>query len=114
MSQLHEQECEACRLGAPKVSESEYTELLLALPDWEVQALAQEPQLKKIYAFKDFVSALTFTNAVGALAESVNHHPALTTEWGRVEVRWWTHKIGGLHKNDFIMAAKTDRLFSSN
>ena len=51
-----------------------------------------------------------FTNRVGALAEAEDHHPALLTEWGRVTVTWWTHKIRGLHRNDFIMASKTNRL----
>ena len=60
---------------------------------------------------REFVSALAFTNAIGNLAESEGHHPKLTTEWGRVQVTWWTHKIRNLHRNDFIMAAKTDQLY---
>ncbi len=63
------------------------------------------------FKFKNFVQSLEFTNQVGALAEAEGHHPALLTEWGRVTVTWWTHKIKGLHRNDFIMAAKTDQLF---
>lgn len=114
MSKLHQQPCEACRRDAPEVPESEYAEFLLELPDWAVQVVATEPQLKKVYTFKNFVEALNFTNAVGALAESVNHHPMLVTEWGRVEVRWWTHKIHGLHRNDFILAAKTDVLYGES
>lgn len=66
--------------------------------------------LRRVYKFRDFAQALSFTNKVGALAEAQGHHPALLTEWGKVTVMWWTHKIGGLHKNDFIMAAKTDKL----
>jgi len=58
----------------------------------------------------ELADALAFTNRVGALAEAEGHHPALLTEWGRVTVTWWTHKIRGLHRNDFIMAAKTDAL----
>ena len=64
------------------------------------------------YPFPDFAQALAFTQKVGELAEEERHHPALLTEWGRVTVAWWTHKIRGLHRNDFIMAAKTDRLRS--
>ena len=60
--------------------------------------------------FPVFASALAFTNQVGALAEAEGHHPAILTEWGRVTVSWWTHAIRGLHRNDFIMAAKTDAL----
>lgn len=114
MTQLHQQQCEACRRDAPKVAENEYDELLQQLPDWTVQVVATEPQLSKVYEFKNFVEALSFTNAVGALAEQHNHHPMLVTEWGRVEVRWWTHKIHGLHRNDFILAAKTDVLYSES
>jgi 4a-hydroxytetrahydrobiopterin dehydratase len=65
-------------------------------------------QLAKEYKFANFAEALTFSNHVGALAEEVGHHPAILTEWGKVNVRWWSHEIGGLHKSDFIMAAKTD------
>jgi len=67
-------------------------------------------RLERSFDFEDFVGALAFTNNVGELAEREGHHPDILTEWGRVTVSWWTHKIGGLHKNDFIMAAKTDAL----
>ena len=67
-------------------------------------------RLERVFHFPSFADALAFTNRVGALAEEEGHHPALLTEWGRVTVTWWTHKIRGLHRNDFIMAAKTDAL----
>ena len=67
-------------------------------------------QLQRVFRFRNFQAALAFTNRVGALAEAQGHHPLLITEWGRVTVCWWTHKIGGLHLNDFIMAARTDTL----
>jgi 4a-hydroxytetrahydrobiopterin dehydratase len=69
-------------------------------------------KLERVFHFKNFVQALAFTNKIGELAESEGHHPAMLTEWGRVGVAWWTHKIGGLHKNDFVMAAKTDHIFN--
>jgi len=59
---------------------------------------------------KEFCAALDFTNTVGGLAEEEGHHPAILTEYGKVTVVWWTHKIKGLHRNDFIMAAKTDQI----
>jgi 4a-hydroxytetrahydrobiopterin dehydratase len=71
----------------------------------------QVKRLEKVFKFKNFSEALEFTNRVGALAEQEDHHPALLTEWGKVTVNWWTHKIKGLHRNDFIMAAKTDRMY---
>jgi 4a-hydroxytetrahydrobiopterin dehydratase len=66
--------------------------------------------LERAFKFGDFAQALAFTNKVGEQAEEEGHHPALLTEWGKVTVSWWTHKIGGLHQNDFIMAARTDEL----
>ena len=111
MIELSQQECEACRADAPKVDVGEYSLLLQQLPGWRVENIAEVPQLVKVFAFKNFIEALAFTNNIGGLAEDYDHHPALTTEWGRVTVRFWTHKIGGLHRNDFILAAKTDALF---
>jgi 4a-hydroxytetrahydrobiopterin dehydratase len=68
------------------------------------------PRLERAFTTKDFDEALSFTNRIGALAETEGHHPAILTEWGRVTVTLWTHKIHGLHRNDFIMAAKIDSL----
>jgi 4a-hydroxytetrahydrobiopterin dehydratase len=69
-------------------------------------------RLERVFKFKNFVQALEFTNKIGAIAEAEGHHPLLVTEYGRVTVDWWTHVIKGLHKNDFIMAAKSDEVFS--
>ena len=110
---LTKQICEACRPDAPLVSASEQEELLVELSGWaivvEKNALQKNvQQLSKEYKFSNFVNALAFANDVGGLAEDVGHHPAILTEWGKVTILWWSHEIGGLHKNDFIMAAKTD------
>lgn len=103
--------CVACRAGAPTVSAQEIADLKPQIPDWQLVESEPIPRLERVFRFRDFASALEFTNRIGQLAEQEGHHPALLTEWGRVTVRWWTHKIKGLHRNDFIMAAKTDRLF---
>lgn len=79
--------------------------------DWDVIEAEGIPRLQRVFKFKNFASALAFTNLVGELAEAEDHHPALLTEWGKVTVTWWTHKIKGLHQNDFIMAARTDDLY---
>lgn len=110
MTSLVAQHCEACQVGAPKVTEQEKPELLQQVPDWTLITVEGEEQLKREFRFKDFASALAFTNQVAELAEAESHHPALLLEYGKVTVRWWTHKIGGLHRNDFIMAARTDQL----
>ena len=84
--------------------------LLLQVPEWNILMSEGIDKLERVFEFSDFIQALEFTNNVGNLAEQENHHPALLTEWGRVTVTWWTHKIGGLHHNDFVAAAKTDQL----
>ncbi len=112
MSKLADQHCEACRADAPRLSRDEIAQLIFELPEWRVRDHDGVSILAREYSFKDFARALAFTNQVGELAEQANHHPAITTEWGKVTVQWWTHKIGGLHHNDFVMAAKTDQLYS--
>jgi 4a-hydroxytetrahydrobiopterin dehydratase len=82
------------------------------VPQWQVVERDGIKRLQRVFTFKDFAQALEFTNRVGRIAEEEGHHPAILTEWGRVTVAWWTHKIRGLHQNDFIMAAKTDRLYA--
>ncbi|MDA0330312.1 MAG: 4a-hydroxytetrahydrobiopterin dehydratase [Gemmatimonadetes bacterium] len=110
MEPIARMKCTACRVGAPTVTDAERDELHAAVPEWALVEREAIPRLERVFAFPNFEDALAFTNAVGALAEEEGHHPALLTEWGRVTVTWWTHKIRGLHQNDFIMAAKTDEL----
>ncbi len=102
--------CVACRRGAPRVTAEEAAALRPQIPEWEPTEREGVPRLERVFRFPDFAEALAFTVRVGELAEAEGHHPALLTEWGRVTVTWWTHKIRGLHRNDFIMAAKTDAL----
>lgn len=111
MEKLSEKSCSACRADSPLLSAEALHDALTELPEWEVDVVEGVNQLNRVYAFNNFVNAMTFTQAVGALAEEYNHHPALLTEWGKVKVSWWTHKIKGLHENDVIMAAKTEQLF---
>ena len=110
MDELNQRKCEACRVGAPLVSEEEISQLTPFIPEWEIVETDGVNQLKRAYSFKNFKEALDFTNQIGLIAEQEGHHPSILTEWGRVTVTWWTHKIKGLHINDFIMASKTDAL----
>ena len=110
METLTEMKCVACRRDAPTVTEAEIAELGPQIPDWELVEVEGVQRLTRVFSFPDFAQALEFTNRVAALAEEEEHHPSLLTEWGRTTVTWWTHKIRGLHRNDFIMAAKTDQL----
>ncbi|WOT06369.1 4a-hydroxytetrahydrobiopterin dehydratase [Shewanella youngdeokensis] len=110
MTELSEMKCEACQIDAPTVSDTELVELAKMVPDWTVAVREDIKQLERVYKFKNFKLAMAFTNKLAELAEAEFHHPGILTEWGKVTVTWWSHSIKGLHKNDFIMAAKTDML----
>ncbi len=107
LSQMH---CVACRGDEPPMSESQIYQLMPQARDWQVKEVGGEKRLERVFKFKDFADALAFTDKVGAIAEQENHHPLIITEWGQVTVDWWTHKVHGLHQNDFVMAARTDQL----
>ena len=110
MTDLIKQKCVACRADAPRVTDDELPDLLKQIPDWQPITTESVLKLNKVFNFENYAEAISFTNKIAQLAEEEDHHPAILLEWGRVEVTWWTHKIGGLHKNDFIAAAKTDLL----
>lgn len=112
MAELAKQTCVACRGGEPPMTDAEIRQMQPEVPDWKVEERDGIKRLERVFRFDDFRSALAFTNRVGEIAEAQGHHPALLTEWGRVTVTWWTHKIKGLHRNDFIMAAKSDELYA--
>jgi 4a-hydroxytetrahydrobiopterin dehydratase len=114
MADLTRERCVACRKDASPLSETQIMELLAEVPQWRLLKRDGIPQLVRIFSFINFVEALAFTLKVGELAEREEHHPAILTEWGRVTVSWWTQAIGGLHRNDFVMAAKTDELLTSS
>jgi 4a-hydroxytetrahydrobiopterin dehydratase len=113
MSKLSEMKCVACRKGEPTVTDKEISELLTQTPEWEIVEHSGIKRLERVFKFKNFAQALEFTNKIGEIAEKEGHHPAILTEWGKVTISWWTHVINGLHKNDFIMAAKTDELYQN-
>ena len=112
MAELTGMKCVACRRDAPKVTDAEIAEYHPQVSEWNLIERDAIKRLERLFQFDGFAEALAFTNRVGELAEDEGHHPALLTEWGRVTVTWWTHKIRGLHRNDFIMAAKTDALYA--
>jgi 4a-hydroxytetrahydrobiopterin dehydratase len=101
----------ACRRDSPRVTDREIAELHPSVAEWRLTEGDGIKRLDRTFKLADFAGAMTFADIVGQAAEEEGHHPRLTAEWGRVNVAWWTHKIKGLHRNDFIMAAKTDELF---
>ena len=112
MSALSQASCEVCRIGAPKVTESEAQELMKQIPEWSLIEVDDIQQLERHYKFKNFVKAMAFANQLAEVAEAEGHHPGMLVEWGKVTVSWWSHSIKGLHNNDFVMAAKTDALLN--
>jgi len=110
MKELTQQKCVACRGTEPTLTDAQIAELQPQVSEWQVKEVGGMKRLERVFKFKNFAHALEFTNKVGAIAEEEDHHPMIITEYGKATITWWTHKIKGLHKNDFIMAAKTDRL----
>ena len=106
--------CEACRADAPVLEDNEIQELLSQIPSWRV---FEEEGTKKIicsFVFLNYNDSRDFLNKVADLAVEEDHHPEIILEWGKVTVSWWSHKIKGLHRNDFICASKTNALFEEN
>ena len=113
MTQLTNERCVACRRGPPRVTEEEIAQLHSQVGEGALGEDDGISRLIRTFLFDDFAGALTFTDTVGAIAEEEGHHPRLVTQWGRVTVTWSTYIIRSLHRNDFIMAAKTADLYSA-
>ena len=108
MKILADQHCIPCRGGVPALKGDQLGPYAEQLPDWKI---VEEHHLAKSFRFADFKTGLDFVNRVGAVAEEEGHHPDLCLEWGKVEVRIYTHVARGLTENDFILAAKIDRVY---
>ena len=102
--------CEPCRGGTPPLTDDEIQPLAAEVPEWSVRDVDGIKRLERLFSFPDFKQAMAFAVRAGEVAEAEQHHPDLHVGWGKVRVEVWTHKIRGLHKNDFILAAKIDRL----
>ena len=108
MVELAEKKCVPCEGGVPPIEGNDLHRYLHELGGgWKA---VHEHHLEKEFSFKDFKEALAFTNKVGMLAEKEGHHPDLHLSWGKVRIVLWTHKINGLSENDFVLAAKIDKL----
>jgi 4a-hydroxytetrahydrobiopterin dehydratase len=111
MGNLERQACTACREDSPAATDLEIAQFLPEISNWSLEIKRKGRQLSRVYRFRNFLKALQFTEAVGAMSELEGHHPRIVTEWGRVAISWRTHSIQDIHRNDFIMAARTDQLF---
>ncbi|MBI2843741.1 MAG: 4a-hydroxytetrahydrobiopterin dehydratase [Armatimonadetes bacterium] len=106
MMALAEEKCEACRAGTPTLSGEEAQQLLKETPAWTLK----DNKIEREFTFKDFKEAMGFVNRVAEAAEAEDHHPDIYISYNKVRLVLWTHKIGGLSRNDFVLAAKIDRL----
>jgi|SRR5919109_607536 4a-hydroxytetrahydrobiopterin dehydratase len=113
MVDLAQQNCVPCRSGDRPLPNAEIYRLLPRTPGWRVKEVDRVKRLERVFRFKDFEQGLEFTKEVAELAKTENHHPRITMEYGTVTLTLWTHKVRGLHNNDFIMAAKIDNLSTS-
>jgi 4a-hydroxytetrahydrobiopterin dehydratase len=112
MEGLAEKSCVPCRGGVPPLSEAEAKRLVAGVPGWTLADDAT--RVVRRFEFRDFVEAMKFVNRVADLAEQQGHHPDIAIHWNRVDLTLWTHKIGGLHENDFILAARVNRLLEED
>jgi 4a-hydroxytetrahydrobiopterin dehydratase len=107
-TELTEKKCTPCQGGIPPLQRTEAEAYLSRVPGWELQDHATK--LKRTFSFMNFMDALEFARKVGELCEAEGHHPDIALGWGYCRVVFQTHKINGLHENDFIMAAKVNDL----
>ena len=105
---LASKKCVPCRGGIAPLSEEKAREYLSGTAGWSLEEGGT--RLKRLFEFEDFKKAMEFVNRVAEVAEEEGHHPDIAIHWNKVDLVLWTHKIGGLHENDFILAAKVDRL----
>ena len=108
MSELASRSCTPCKGGMPPLSPDEASDLLGSAPGWTLEDEAR--RLERDFKFKNFSAALAFVNRVGEIAEAEGHHPDIAFGWGYARITLFTHKIGGLHENDFIVAAKINQV----
>ena len=113
MAGLTQASCVPCRGGVPTLTDAETALLLPQVPQWKVAEIGGVKRLQREFSFKDFRTAMEFAVQVGDLAEGEQHHPDIHVAWGKVMVETWTHKIHGLHQNDFILAAKIDAIYGA-
>jgi 4a-hydroxytetrahydrobiopterin dehydratase len=109
---LASKSCVPCRGGIPPLTRDEAGELLARAPEWSLEE--NGTRLKRLFEFEDFKKAIAFVNRVADIAEEQGHHPDIAIHWNKVDLVLWTHKIGGLHENDFILAAKVNRLLEES
>ena len=110
---LINRKCSVCNINSMAIREDAIDDWMLELPDWQLTQSQSIQQIKRLYSFPNFKKALAFAHEIGKLAEEHDHHPAILIEWGKCQINWWTHMVNGLHENDFILAAKSDVIYTN-
>jgi 4a-hydroxytetrahydrobiopterin dehydratase len=105
---IEEKMCEACTIDALAASQESVSKFVQEFSNWELSQDVEFPQLKRVFLFQNFSDAQKFVNNVGELANNQGHHPTILLEYGKVTVRWWSHKIMGLHQMDIDLSMKTE------
>jgi 4a-hydroxytetrahydrobiopterin dehydratase len=108
---LSAKRCEPCQGGDEPMTMEQAERMMGEVPGWEIADSAK--RIKRCFKFDNFTQALEFVNKIGEVAEQEQHHPDITFGWGYVTVEVFTHKIGGLHENDFILASKLNERFNA-
>jgi 4a-hydroxytetrahydrobiopterin dehydratase len=111
MDDLAQKHCTRIEASTPILDEQEIARFAEQLTGWQIGEKEGDPRLENVFKFQNFSQAMNFTTEVARISNEEDHHPAILTEWGKVTVTWWTHRIKGLHQNDFIMAAKTSKIY---
>jgi 4a-hydroxytetrahydrobiopterin dehydratase len=109
---LKDKRCVPCEGGTPPLDDATTRLLLGEVPGWTVAPEAGQSRLHRRFEFVDFLAAMAFVDKVAALAEDEAHHPDFCVHYSRVDVTLWTHAVGGLSENDFILAAKIDGILA--
>ncbi|MCB9969604.1 MAG: 4a-hydroxytetrahydrobiopterin dehydratase [Geminicoccaceae bacterium] len=110
-TEMHHRRCTPCRGGVAPLGVEDVAAHLALLPEWK--AVDDARRIERRFQFPNFATALAFVDRVGVIAENEGHHPDIRFGWGYAEFSLQTHKIGGLHENDFILATKIDALAHS-
>jgi 4a-hydroxytetrahydrobiopterin dehydratase len=111
---ISQERCRPCGYEDLPLTDEQITELHPFAPAWEIVQEPSGPRLHRAFPYEDWPTAMNFATRISEQAAFENHHPVITISWGRVSVVWWTHVIGGLHRNDFIMACRTDHIFAQS
>ena len=111
---LHSRHCQHRNSEADRLDADVVQSYLELINGWSLDDGNEVDSISKQIQVEDFDAALALALKLGNLADQQDHHPQLIIEWGKVKVSWWTHSVGGLSENDFIMAARVDQLINEN